>query len=222
MDATFFLTLGGFLNLIGLVLVPIFLLPLLTLVMPDVFASSSKILAANIDRGTGWALSIAIAAVIALFLLQLIVVIASYAFALSWTWLSELVIYAFATVFMLGAASALRDDAHVRVDILRPKFGEKGRNWVELAGTYLFLFPICIRILTTGEQGLTRSWSLFEGSRESDGLPLLFLFKTLVPAFAVLLLAQGLSVSLKAALRLTGKDDPTEKQSEPSGGAHGA
>ena len=107
-------------------------------------------------------------------------------------------------MFMLGAATALRDDAHVRVDILRPRFGENGRNWIELAGTYLLLFPICIRLLMAGEQGLTRSWTLFEGSRESDGLPILFLFKTLVPIFAVLLILAGLSVALKAALRLTG------------------
>ncbi|MCA8899127.1 MAG: TRAP transporter small permease subunit, partial [Hyphomonas sp.] len=136
-------------------------------------------------------------------------------------WLNELVIYAFAAMFMLGAAAALRDDDHVRVDILRPRFGAAGRNWIELAGIYLFLFPIMIRILTTGEQGLARSWSLLEGSRESDGLPFLYLFKTLVPAFAVLMLAQGLSEALKAALRLTGR---LEEATPPSAteGAHGA
>ncbi len=221
MDASFFLTLGGFLNWIGIVLLPVFLLPLATLVLPGVFSASAKILASNLDRATGWALNLAILAAVALFLLQLVVVIAGYAFALSWTWLSELVIYAFATVFMLGAASALREDAHVRVDILRPAFGENGRDWIELAGTYLFLFPICVRLLTTGEQGLTRSWSLFEGSRESDGLPILFLFKTLVPAFAVLLLSQGLSVALKAALRLTGGSTPGEKTPEQQSESHG-
>ena len=70
------------------------------------------------------------------------------------------------------------------------------------------------------EQGLARSWALFEGSRESDGLPLLFLFKTLLPAFAVLMLVQGLSEALKAALRLTGKLDDVAEE-EPHGGVHG-
>lgn len=205
MAPEFFLTLGSFLKWIGIILLPLLLLPLLTLVMPKAFGRVSLALSHQIDRVTNGFLSVAMVAAVCLFLLQLAVVIASYAFALSWTWLSELVIYAFATVFMLGAASALKDDAHVRVDILRPRFGENGRNWIELAGTYLFLFPICIRILTTGEQGLTRAWSLFEGSRESDGLPLLFLFKTLVPVFAILLIAQGLSIAIRAALRLTGQ-----------------
>ena len=69
--------------------------------------------------------------------------------------------------------------------------GLTGRDWIELAGAYLFLFPICMRIITTSEAGLARAWLLLEGSRESDGLPIFFLFKTLVPVFAALLMAQG-------------------------------
>ena len=204
MDAELFLRIGAFLKWIGIVLLPVFLLPLLTLVMPGLFTSPARILHQQIDRATRWALHVSIVAAILLVFIQLAVVIASYAFALSWTWLSEAVLYAFATVFMVGAASALLDDAHVRVDILRPRFGEDGRNWIELAGTYLFLFPIMVRLLMTGEDGLERSWLLLEGSRESDGLPILFLFKTLLPVFAVLMMAAGLSVALKAAQRLTG------------------
>ena len=222
MGADFFLALGGVLKWIGLCLLPLFLLPLITLVLPEISKAASTFLSRQLDRLTRLALSVAIVAAVLLFLLQLTVVIASYAFALSWTWLSETVIYAFATIFMLGAASALMDDAHVRVDILRPRFGERGRDWIELAGTYFFLFPICIRILMTGEQGLARSWSLFEGSRETDGLPLLFLFKTLVPAFAVLLLAQGLSIALKAALRLTGTFPGNGGHTEPESKHYGA
>lgn len=210
MAAEFFLRVGGFLNWVGIVLTPVLLLPLFTLVLPKTFGGLAKYFHPHIDRVTRGFLRAAIIAAILLFLLQLAVVVAGYAFALSWTWLSELVIYAFAAVFMLGAASALQTDAHVRVDILRPRFGENGRNWIELAGTYLFLFPICIRLLSTGEQGLARAWSLFEGSRETDGLPLLFLFKTLVPVFAVLMIAQGLSIALKSALRLTGQLPPEQ------------
>ncbi|WP_084399960.1 TRAP transporter small permease subunit [Henriciella aquimarina] len=219
MDPALFLKLGAFLKWIGICLLPVFLLPLLTLVMPGTFGRLTKFVSAQIDRATHWALIASAGCAMALVLFQLIVVIASYAFALSWTWMSELVIYAFAAMFMLGAASALKDDAHVRVDILRPRFGEDGRNWIELAGTYFFLFPICIRLLMTGEQGLTRSWSLFEGSRESDGLPILFLFKTLVPVFAVLMLAQGLSVASKAALRLTGQTPPDD-EAKPAMSSH--
>ncbi|MGH1422223.1 MAG: TRAP transporter small permease subunit [Hyphomonas sp.] len=218
MDPQFFILLGSGLKWIGLCALPLFLLPLLVLVLPHLTQQVGKAVFKTIDRITGFALAGAMVAAVSLIVLQLIVVVMSYAFGLSWTWMSELVVYAFATMFMLGAAAALRDDAHVRVDILRPRFGENGRNWVELAGIYLLLFPICIRLLTTGEQGLARSWMLLEGSRETDGLPIVFLFKTLVPVFAILMLGQGLSEALKAALRLTGHLAPAAKTEE--GDAH--
>ena len=222
MEADLFLRLGTFVKWVGICLLPLFLLPLLTLVAPGSFARLSQWTSAQIDRATGWVLNASIICAVALVMFQLLVVVASYAFALSWTWLSELVIYAFAAVFMLGAASALQHDAHVRVDILRPRFGRQGRDWVELAGTYLFLFPICMRLLTTGEQGLARSWSLFEGSRESDGLPFLFMLKTLVPVFAILMLAQGLAIASKAALRLTGTMPPEDEATPTTSSHYGA
>lgn len=220
MSPEIFLTLGGALKWLGLALSPLLLLPLIVTIWPDPVERIAKWLSARIDAVSGWALGGAIAGAIILVGAQLLVVLLRYAFGLSFTWLNEIVIYAFAAMFMLGSASALRDDAHVRVDILRPRFGARRRNWIELAGIYLFLFPICIRLLAMTEQGLARSWALLEGSRESDGLPLLFLFKTLLPAFAVLMLVQGLSEALKAALRLTGKLDDVAEE-EPHGGVHG-
>lgn len=222
MDSQVFLLLGTGLKWLGLALLPLFALPLIVLSVPRLLDGVAKHLIALIDRFSGIALGGAMACGLLLVFSQLIVVLLRYAFGLSFTWLNEIVTYAFAAMFMLGAAAALRDGAHVRVDILRPRFGEAGRNWIELAGAYLLLFPICVRILMTSEAGLARSWMLLEGSRESDGLPILYLFKTLVPVFAVLLMAQGLSESLKAALRLTGALPPAEPVADVEASGHGA
>lgn len=221
MDPHIFLTIGTVLKWAGIAALPLFLLPLIVLSVPRLADGLAKRLIAVIDRVSGSALGIAMVCGVLLVFLQLIVVLMRYAFGLSFTWLNEAVTYAFAAMFMLGAAAALRDGAHVRVDILRPRFGEPGRNWIELGGAYLLLFPLCVRILMTGEAGLTRSWLLLEGSRESDGLPILYLFKTLVPVFAALLMAQGLSESLKAALRLTGALPPAEPAADAEASGHG-
>jgi TRAP-type mannitol/chloroaromatic compound transport system permease small subunit len=222
MDSQVFLTLGTALKWAGIVCLPLFALPLLILAVPKILDTPARRISAFIDAVSGTALGAAMISALILVFAQLAVVVLRYAFGLSFTWLSEVVMYAFAAMFMLGAAGALRDGAHVRVDILRPRFGETGRNWIELTGAYLFLFPICIRIITTSEVGLARSWLLLEGSRESDGLPILFLFKTLVPAFAVLLMMQGLSESLKAALRLTDALPPADPAADPEASGHGA
>lgn len=222
MDPAFFLQLGTFLKWGGIALLPLFLLPLVTLVVPGLVEDFAKRVSAVIDRISGFAFGGTMVSALALVMIQLAVVVLRYTYGISFTWLNELVIYAFAAMFMLGAAATLRDDGHVRVDILRPRFGADGRNWIELFGIYFFLFPICIRILTTGEQGLARAWALFEGSRESDGLPFLYLFKTLLPAFAVLMLAQGVSEAIKAALRLTGKLENEAPATSDTESAHGA
>ncbi|MEL7128790.1 MAG: TRAP transporter small permease subunit, partial [Pseudomonadota bacterium] len=172
-----------------------------------------------IDRLSGGALTAAIAMALVMMFAQLAVVIARYAFGLAFTWLNEIVIYAFAAMFLLAAAGALRDDAHVRVDILRTRFGPRGLAAVELAGAYLFIIPICLLILWAAAPALTNAWARFEGSRESDGLPLLFLFKTLVPLFAVLLLTQGLSQAIKAALVLSGESAPDSEEVPGTSGA---
>ncbi len=222
MDTQIFLTLGTALKWVGICLLPVLALPLIVLAAPRLVEGPAKALSRWIDGISGFALGAAMISGVILIFAQLAVVMLRYAFGLSFTWLSEIVTYAFAAMFMLGAAAALRDGAHVRVDILRPRFGETGRNWIELVGAYLFLFPICVRLITASEAGLARSWLLLEGSRESDGLPILYLFKTLVPVFAVLLMAQGLSESLKAALRITGALAPADPARDPEASGHGA
>lgn len=223
MDTTVFLSIGTGLKWLGFLSLPLFLVPLIAMSAPRLIDGFALKLSGLIDRVTGVALGAAIASSLILVFSMLAVVILRYTFSLSFSWLNEITTYAFAAMFMLGAAAALRDGAHVRVDILRPRFGETGRNWVELTGIYLFLFPICVRILMTSEAGLARAWLLLEGSRESDGLPIFFLFKTLVPVFAALLMAQGLSEAIKAALRLTGALPPeTPQQLAAERGGHGA
>ena len=217
MDASVFLEFGAFLKLVGLILSPVLLLPLLVLIAPKPLAPAAHIVSKVMDGITGVALVSAMLSALLLLVSMLAVVFLRYVYSVSFTWLNELAIYAFAAMFMLGAAAALRDDAHVRVDILRPRFGETGRSWIELAGIYLFLFPICIRLLDLGESDLARSWSILEPSRESDGLHAMFLFKTLLPAFALLMIGQGVSEALKSALRVNKMGLP-----ETHGDVHGA
>ncbi len=216
--AEFFLYLGTGLKWLGFALSPVFLLPILCLVFPKGLLNSANLLASLIDRVSGAVLGFAVACGVIIVITQLLVVIARYVFGLSFSWLSEIVIYGFAAMFLLASASALRDDDHVRVDILRPGFGPTGRALVELVGLYLFLFPVCMLILWAAiSPSFVRSWMSFEASRESDGLPILFLFRTLVPLFAVLLMAQGLSQALKMAQIIAGVRMPPDNNVASAG-----
>ena len=186
----------------GYAALTLFILPILYFVSPSVFSRPARRLTRVLDTVSGAALRVAMAAAFAIIFIQLSAVLLRYVFGLSFSWLNDSVIFSFAMIFMLGAAGTLREDGHVRVDILRPRFSEKGRAAIELIGALAFILPICVLILYAGSGLISRSWIGLERFNESDGLPVKFLFKTLVPLFAILIMSQGLSQALKAAQAL--------------------
>lgn len=207
--ASFFLLLGTGLKWLGFGLSPLLLLPFALLAFPAPLRTVADGLTALLDRISSLFLGGAMACAMLIVFAQLCVVLARYVFGLSFSWLNEIVIYGFAAMFLLAAGTALRDDDHVRVDILRGRYGPNTRAGIELAGIYLFLIPICVLILWSAvSPSFVRSWANFEASRESDGLPIRYLFRTLIPLLAVLLTGQGLSQAIKAAQVIRGQRAP--------------
>lgn len=145
---------------------------------------------------------------LALVIVTATVVIQRYVFGIASTKLQESVIYFHALLFLLSAGATLLADGHVRVDILYSKMNPRKKAWTELAGVYLALIPMCWLILSASGPYVSAAWRIFERSRESDGLPLVFLLKTAIPVFAVLLIMQGASIAARAALTISGRTAP--------------
>jgi len=135
-------------------------------------------------------------------LVQFAVVVLRYVFGTSWIWLQELVLYLHSLLFMLGAAYTLLVDQHVRVDVFYARLGARARALIDLLGTLFLLIPACVVIIAFSWRFAWRSWAILEGPISVGGIPASFLLKTLVPAFALLLLVQGVSVALKSVDRL--------------------
>ena len=138
-------------------------------------------------------------------LLTVAVAVLRYAFSAPTVALQESVVYMHSAVFMLGIAATLKADAHVRVDILYGSLGPRAKAAVDLAGTLIFLLPLCGFIFYTSLSYVGFSWSLMESSPEPGGLPLVYVLKTLIPALAVLVAIQGVSEALRCILILTGR-----------------
>ena len=115
----------------------------------------------------------------------------------------ELQWYLFGAIFMLGAAYALGKNAHVRVDVLYSRLSLKGRAWVDLVGTVVFLMPFCALVFWISLPWVMSSWHIHEISSNPGGLPR-YPIKTVVPAAFVLLLLQGLSQIIKAVAVIRG------------------
>ena len=128
---------------------------------------------------------------LAMVLLTLVIVVMRYALDQGAILLQESVMYLHAVAFMLGIPFALKQDVHVRVDIVYARLSPRGRAWVDLAGHLLFLVPVSLFILVYSHGYVASAWRIMEGSAEVGGMPAVFLLKTLIPVMATLLLLQG-------------------------------
>lgn len=125
----------------------------------------------------------------------------------------ELQWYLFSLIFLLGGAYALRHDAHVRVDVLYGRLSPRGKAWINVLGTLLFLVPFCGLMLWVSVPFVLRSWGattgILEVSPDPGGLPR-YPIKTVVPLAFVLLLVQGVSLLIKQVALLRGAEPPPE------------
>jgi TRAP-type mannitol/chloroaromatic compound transport system permease small subunit len=161
-------------------------------------------IANGIDRATAAIGRAAAWCCLYLVLAEFAVVVMRYLLGIGSIRLQESVLYAHAALFMLAAAWTLRIDGHVRVDIFYAQAAPRTKALVDLFGTIVFLFPFVITVGLLSVPYVARSWAILEGSRETSGLPFVYLLKTLLPLFAVLLGFQGIAQAIRAALVLAG------------------
>ena len=141
-------------------------------------------------------------ALLAMVLLTCIIVILRYVFNLGFIWMQELVRYLYASVFMVCAAYTLAKDEHVRVDIFYSKLKNKDKILVNIIGSLIFLIPVCACILYYSFTYVINSWVQLEGSLEERGLHAVYLLKSLIWIFAVMLMAQGIYIVIKGFLKI--------------------
>jgi TRAP-type mannitol/chloroaromatic compound transport system permease small subunit len=170
--------------------------------MPLFLAFADRIdrLTAALGRAVAW---------LALFIVltQFALVIGRYAFGFGSIWLSETVIYAHAALFLFAAAWTLQAGGHVRVDVFYAHASLRTRALVDLAGALLLLLPFALVLLWLSLPFAARSWAILERSQEASGLPLVFLLKSFIPAFAALMALQGAAQAVRAYIALTGQTE---------------
>lgn len=143
------------------------------------------------------------------------VVILRYAFSIGYIWMQELYVWAYALVFLIGAGFTLRHQGHVRVDIFYAPASARTKAWVDLFGTLVFLFPWLILIAWTSWPYVRASWALAEASSQTEGMPAIYLLKTALLLFCLLLGLQGLAVAARSILVLAGRGGIEAAENRP-------
>ena len=139
-------------------------------------------------------------------LLCFIVVVQRYVFSTTYLWMQDLYVWVNGAMFMAVAGYTLLIDGHVRVDILYRPLSLRGKALCDIAGVLLFLLPFCSVLWIWSFEYVQRSWLFREGSANPGGMPGLFVLKTFILVFVVLVALQGIAMALRSVLVLAGRE----------------
>ena len=171
------------------------------------FIAAADAINRRVGRAAAW-LALAMTAVV------FAMIVLSTFFRLGWVWMRETVTYMHGALFMAAAGYTLLRDEHVRIDVFYAKLSPRGKAWVNILGFTLLLTPVCVLILWTSFPYVYESWRVLESSDEASGIPALFLLKTFLLVFPLLMIMQGLALAMRGVLILQGEVSESESESE--------
>ncbi|MDX3927255.1 MAG: TRAP transporter small permease subunit [Shinella sp.] len=158
-------------------------------------------LTAAIGRSVGWLILLAVLVSAANAVIRKVFNISSNA------WL-EAQWYLFGAAFMLAAAYTLRQNEHIRIDIVYGLFSRRVQHWIDLLGHCLFLMPFVLLMVYFFIPYVRLSYVSGEFSSSAGGL-ILWPAKAVLLAGFVLLALQGVSEIIKKIAVMRGDiEDP--------------
>ncbi|HWA20653.1 MAG TPA: TRAP transporter small permease subunit [Devosia sp.] len=135
------------------------------------------------------------------------VVVQRYVFHYSIVALQDLYVWLNGAMFTGVAGYALLRDEHVRVDIYYRPASLRSKAIRDLIGVVIFLIPFVAVVLAFGIPYVQRSWKLWEGSANVGGMPGLFVLKSFIIVFCIVIGLQGIAMALRSILVLRGQED---------------
>ena len=105
--------------------------------------------------------------------------------------LQEMEWHLFAMVFLFGIAYALKEDGHVRVDILYDRFSPRWKAIVNIGGTLLLILPLSVLVIEGSVWYVQEAFTTGEISGDPGGLSYRWLIKLVIPASFVFLIVSA-------------------------------
>ncbi len=99
----------------------------------------------------------------------------------------------YAIGFLVGIATCMDSDDHVRVDVFHERMSLRTQAWVELYGLLLLFFPFVISVLSFSLPFVSYSFAIAEVSDAPGGLPFRWVIKSFLSLSMLLLIVGGIS-----------------------------
>ena len=151
----------------------------------------------------------AICAVLTIFMVLTVFVVVAlrYGFSYGKIWMQELYVWIHAFVFLAAAGYTLRDEGHVRIDLIYSKRSSKTKAVINLFGSFVFAVPFLYFLWKWSLPIVMRSFQNLEKSSEAGGLPGLFILKGAILVFAITLALQVSALIIRCLLTLFTDED---------------
>ena len=128
--------------------------------------------------------------------------------------LQEMEWHLFAIVFLFGIAYGLKEDGHVRVDVLYDRFSPRWKAIVNIGGAVLLLLPLSVLIIEGSVWYVHEAYASGEVSGDPGGLTHRWLIKLVIPASFVFLVVSAIGFIIRNINILLGLEEPPERRPE--------
>jgi TRAP-type mannitol/chloroaromatic compound transport system permease small subunit len=108
----------------------------------------------------------------------------------------------YAIGFLIGLATCMSTDDHIRVSVFHDRMRPRMQAWIELYGLLLLFFPFIVMVLWFSVPFIGYSFQISEISDAPGGLPYRWAIKSVLPFSMVLLLVAGFSRLLRVSCYL--------------------
>lgn len=132
---------------------------------------------------------------------------------LNMTSLGELQWHIFALLTMLSGAYALKENRHIRVDVMSDRFSVRTKLWVDVLGDLLLLLPF-FALLTWYSFLFTQNSFVFGEQSNAGGLIDRYLVKAALPIGSALMLIAGVGRIVRNLGLIFSKNDGESKPQE--------
>ena len=133
------------------------------------------------------------------------VVVLRYGFSIGFIWMQEVYVWLHSFIFMLGSGFTYLANEHVRIDVFYREASEKYKAWVNLIGNVFLLSPFLYIIWVYSYPFVYRSFLMNEVSREAGGMPALYILKSAILWFCLVLFLQLISNVCKSLITILRK-----------------
>ncbi len=129
--------------------------------------------------------------------------VSRYAFDMSSNAMLEIQWYLFSAIFLLCAAYVLKQNEHIRIDVITSRLSARTQNWIDVFGIFVFLLPMTLIVAWLSWPVFMNAWESGEVSANPGGL-VRWPVRLLLPVGFFLLILQAVSELIKRIAFLVG------------------